>query len=177
VGFIGKNNMLIVPGYGSYVYLAEILTTAYLEFIPAAAVPTQCASCRRCIDACPTGALERAFCLDASQCLSYLTIESKKPVNERQAQKMGGCFFGCDRCQEVCPFNCEDEERVVALPSTPEWLWMSEEAFELQFGRSTLARAGLARLKENILAIRRSGFAQRQVGERREAQGFENETV
>jgi epoxyqueuosine reductase len=154
IGFIGKNNMLIVPGYGSYVYLAEILTTAYLEFAPTEVMPTQCASCRRCIDACPTCALERAFCLDASRCLSYLTIESKKRVNEQQAEKMGDCFFGCDRCQEACPFNQEDEKRVVVLPSSPEWLGMSEETFEVQFGRSALARAGLARLKENIRAIK-----------------------
>lgn len=153
IGFIGKNNMLIVPGCGSYVYLAEILTTVYLEFAPTEAMPTPCASCRRCLDACPTAALERAFYLDASRCLSYLTIESKKPVNERQAQKMGECFFGCDRCQEACPFNQEDENRAVVLPSTPEWLQMSEETFEIQFGRSALTRAGLARLKENIRAI------------------------
>ncbi len=155
LGFIGKNNMLIIPGYGSYVYLAEILTTASLELPPTKVVPTQCGTCRRCIDVCPTGALEQPFCLDASRCLSYLTIESKKAVNERQAQDMGECRFGCDRCQEACPFNPDNEKRVVVLPSAPEWLQMSAETFASRFGRSTLARAGLARLKANIRAIRR----------------------
>ena len=155
VGFIGKNNMLIVPGHGSYVYLAEILTTAHLTFQPAEAVPTQCESCRRCIDACPTGALERAFLLDASRCLSYLTIESKSPLNERQALKMGDCFLGCDRCQEACPCNRDREERAVVLPSASEWLQMTAKNFEIRFGRSSLARPGLARLQQNIRAIRR----------------------
>lgn len=153
IGFVGKNNMLIIPDYGSYFFLAEILTTAPPEFLPAEIVKNQCGSCRACLDSCPTGALEQSFHLNASKCLSYLTIEDKTPVDLEIGKKMGDCFFGCDRCQEVCLFNKEKESRQVVLPSTSELLQMDQDEFNKKFGESAFARQGLEKLRSNILIM------------------------
>ncbi|MFC1822489.1 tRNA epoxyqueuosine(34) reductase QueG [Thermodesulfobacteriota bacterium] len=154
IGFIGKNNMLIIPGYGSYFYIAEILTTAPLEFLGVQPMESQCGECRKCIDACPSGALERSFFLNASRCLSYLTIESRDPVDRVNGRKMGDCFFGCDRCQEVCPFNREEMPRDISLPSTDVFIAMGLGDFDEHFGHTSFTRAGLEKLKTNIAAIR-----------------------
>ncbi|MBN2060599.1 MAG: tRNA epoxyqueuosine(34) reductase QueG [Deltaproteobacteria bacterium] len=153
VGFIGKNNMLIIPGYGSFFYLAEILTTADLDFQSARPYVNQCGSCKRCVDSCPTGALEKPFLLNSSKCLSYLTIEHKHAVSADVGRRMGDCFFGCDRCQEVCPFNSFEQSIHVSLPSTEEFLKMTEEKFKERFGRTALARAGLDKIKNNICVL------------------------
>jgi epoxyqueuosine reductase len=154
MGFMGKNNMLIIPGYGSYFYLAEILTTAPLEFSSAEPIENQCGSCTLCIDSCPTGALEKPFYLDASRCLSYLTIEHKGVINGENGRKMGDCFFGCDRCQEVCLFNGGGISRQTFLPTTDDFLRMNDEDFKKRFGKTAFARAGLEKLKTNIQAVR-----------------------
>ena len=119
MGFIGKNNMLIIPGHGSYFYLAEILTTAQLEFLFPEPMENQCGACTVCIDSCPTGALEKPFYLDASVCLSYVTIEQKGKTKADMGRKMGDCFFGCDRCQEICPFNEGEASMQIHLPAAP----------------------------------------------------------
>jgi epoxyqueuosine reductase len=153
VGFIGKNNMLIVPGSGSYLYLMEILSTAEIHFRPSEPMMNRCASCTQCLDACPTGALEAPFSFDASLCLSYLTIEYRGALNRKTGRKMGRCFFGCDVCQEVCPFNGEGSGRDISLPSLEEILGMGKRGFRERFGRTAFARAGFERLKRNIEAI------------------------
>jgi epoxyqueuosine reductase len=153
IGFIGKNNMLIIPGHGSYFYLAEILTTAHLEFLSTEPMENQCETCTLCIDSCPTGALEKPFYLDASKCLSYITIEQKGNTKRDMGRKMGGCFLGCDRCQEVCPFNEGEASLQIHLPTTGQFLKMSDKEFEEKFGRTAFARAGLEKLKSNIQAI------------------------
>ena len=154
IGFIGKNNMLIIPGYGSYFYLAEILTTLDIETKRARAFENRCGECTRCIDACPTGALEKPFLLNAGKCLSYLTIEHKEPVDTAYGRLMGDCFFGCDRCQEVCPFNKEQGPAQRLLPSTDSLLRMDEHLFKEKFGKTTFSRAGLEKIKANIQAVR-----------------------
>ena len=116
IGFIGKNNMLIVPGYGSYCFLVEILTTAQFTIPFFSGAENMCGSCTKCIDMCPTGALKAPFYIDVSQCLSYLTIEAEDAIDKETAKKMRNTFFGCDVCQEVCPFN-KKEPDVVILPS------------------------------------------------------------
>lgn len=152
IGFIGKNNMLIVPGYGSYCYLVEILTTARFPIPAFKGHESECGSCTRCIDSCPTGALKAPFYLDVSRCLSYLTVESKGDIDREAAGKMGNTFFGCDKCQEVCPLNGQ-EQSIVSLPSTGDILAMSESEFKGTFGRSAFERAGLEKLKGNIRAL------------------------
>jgi len=157
MGFIGKNNMLIIPGYGSYFYLAEIFTSIPLDVPPVQAMDNQCGSCNLCLDACPAWALERPFSINASRCLSYLTIESKGQVSPVEGMKMGNCFFGCDRCQEACPFNGHKESGKVLLPSSEEILEMQGEEFDRRFGKTSFKRAGLEKVKGNIRAIMASG--------------------
>ncbi len=154
IGFIGKNNMLIMPGYGSYFYLAEILTTANLGFLSMEPMENQCGTCTRCIDSCPTGALEKPFYLEVSKCISYLTIEHKGRTKRDMGTKMGSCFFGCDRCQEVCPFNEDEASMQIQLPPTDAFLQMNHEEFGERFGDTAFARAGLEKLKSNIQAVR-----------------------
>jgi epoxyqueuosine reductase len=154
IGFIGKNTMLIIPGLGSYTFLAEILTTSLLPFPESRPMETRCGACTRCIEACPTGALENAYTLDASKCLSYLTIEKKGMVNSETARDMGDCFFGCDVCQEVCPFNGSEKSRDLSLPPTDKILEMKDEDFKRDFGRTAFSRAGLEKVKSNIRAVR-----------------------
>ena len=152
VGFIGKNNMLIVPGYGSYVFLSEIFTTADFSFPEPKIMEDHCNNCERCIDSCPTGALKKPYCFDARRCLSYISIEYKGEIKEEFAKRMFPFFFGCDRCQQVCPFN-ERGERFVCLPSVNEFLNMEKDEFEKRFGRTALRRVGLERIKRNLRAI------------------------
>lgn len=155
LGFIGKNNMLIVPGHGSYVNLAEILTTAPIDFEVSKVMESRCGDCNRCIQACPTGAVERPFSLNVPRCLAYMSVEYRGEFKEGQGKIMGKCFLGCDRCQEVCPLNNGGEAKLLSLPSTEEFLEMDEPIFSARFGVTALARPGLARVKRNILAIMR----------------------
>ncbi|MGD8226249.1 MAG: tRNA epoxyqueuosine(34) reductase QueG [Desulfobacteraceae bacterium] len=154
IGFIGKNSMLIIPGHGSYFYLAEILTTANLGSLSMEPMEEQCGTCKRCIDSCPTGALEKPFYLDASKCISYLTIEHKGGTKRDVGRKMGNCFFGCDRCQEVCPFNEIEASTQIQLPPVDAFLQMNDKEFGERFGHTVFARAGLDKLKSNIQAIK-----------------------
>ena len=114
----------------------------------------QCGDCTRCIEACPTGALEKTFYLDAGKCLSYLTIEHKGPLRGNFGHLMGDCFFGCDRCQEVCPFNKTKGSTKILLPPTEAFLEMEEAAFQEKFGKTAFARAGLVKIKQNIRILR-----------------------
>ncbi len=104
LGWIGKNGMLIHEKRGSYAVLASILTTLELSFDQPA--KSRCGNCRRCLDACPTAALDGETC-DARRCLSYWTIEAKEPMPEEiaRARAESGWLFGCDACQDVCPWN------------------------------------------------------------------------
>ncbi len=154
LGFIGKNTLLIIPGYGSYFFLVEILTTVPLQHPIVAPMPDQCGACTSCVEACPTGALEKPYHLDPSKCLSYLTIEYKGRMNPVLGREMRGCFLGCDRCQEACPFNKGVPTVSVSMPSTKEMLRMGEEDFEKRFEKTSLARPGIEKIKSNIQAAR-----------------------
>jgi len=153
IGFIGKNNMLIIPGYGSYCFLVEILTTATFSMPSSTSIENRCYSCTKCIDSCPSGALKAPFCLDVSRCISYLTIEHKGTITQQTAKNMGNVFFGCDICQEVCPFNKKGSP-VVSLPSTEDILSMNEDEFTNTLGKTAFERAGLKKLKYTIGLIR-----------------------
>jgi epoxyqueuosine reductase len=109
LGWIGKNTLLINEKYGSYFVLGEIITDLELDIDTAEHIKNGCGSCRKCIEACPTGALTEPYILDAKRCLSYLTIESKDPLPSEFANLIKTGQYGCDICQEVCPYN---EKRV-----------------------------------------------------------------
>lgn len=154
MGFIGKNNALIIPGHGSYVFLAEILSTAQIPQKETLPKENKCGSCVLCLNTCPTGALEAPYSLNASNCLSYLTIEYHGAINNSVGEKMGNCFFGCDLCQEVCPFNKDISSGNISLPSTDEILGMEEKDFQARLGKTAFNRAGLKKIKSNIRAIK-----------------------
>ncbi len=161
LGFIGKNTMLIHPRRGSYFFLGEILTD--LEFDPddydSPGRATMCGSCTRCLAACPTHAFPRPHVLDARRCISYLTIEHKGWIDRDLRPLMGNWVYGCDVCQEVCPFQRfaplthqiafvpADTGRVA--PPILTLLDLNPSAFELLFRASPIARIGRDRLVGN----------------------------
>ena len=129
LGWIGKNTNLIIPGKGSFFFLGEIVTTLELDYDHPQA--NRCGSCRRCLDACPTGALERPGHLDAGKCLSYLTIEHKGDIPTEQAARLGNRLYGCDTCQEVCPWNrFARPTREAAFHPTPDFLSLQKESLQ-----------------------------------------------
>jgi epoxyqueuosine reductase len=161
LGWIGKNTMLIRPGAGSFFFIGTIFTDLVLE-ADRAVVTDHCGSCTRCLDACPTGALVEPRVLDATRCISYLTIEQKGPIPEPLAERLEGWVFGCDICNEVCPWNLRFAEPAStqayepweSLAGTGPELFdeMDEEEFARRFGDTPLERAGLRGMRRNFHA-------------------------
>jgi epoxyqueuosine reductase len=103
LGFVGKNGLVITPGQGSYQLLGEVVTT--LSLAPGTPMSERCGECTRCLDACPTQAFAAPFVLDARRCIAYLTIEQPEAPPDELREAIGEHLFGCDVCQEVCPWN------------------------------------------------------------------------
>ncbi|MGE5838374.1 MAG: epoxyqueuosine reductase, partial [Deltaproteobacteria bacterium] len=154
LGFIGKNTLLVIPGYGSYLFLVEILTNAPLQFSLVEPMPDQCGACTACMEACPTGALEEPYHVNARKCLAYLTIEHKGDIRPELGPGMKRCFLGCDQCQEACPHNKRALMPGVTMPASDALLDMGEEDFKKRFGRTSLARPGMDKIKSNLRAAR-----------------------
>ncbi len=159
LGFVGKNTMLIHPRRGSYFFLGEILTDLEFSLYDEPSPATMCGSCTRCLLACPTRAFPRPHVLDARRCISYLTIEHKGWIDRSLRPLMGNWIFGCDVCQDVCPwqrfapetvepaFRPSDIDR--AAPPLLSLLAMDTARFQTQFGGSPIARIGRDRLVRN----------------------------
>jgi len=171
LGWTGKNTCLIHPKLGSWNFLAVIVTSLELaEESAPLSVPDRCGSCRRCIDACPTGALTEPYRMDATRCISYLTIEHRGEIAEELRAGMGRQVFGCDICQDVCPWNRKapigvgnDSDlapRRELINPDLEWLAGLELAdFERLFNGSPIRRAGFAGLRRNVaIAMGNSGL-------------------
>lgn len=159
LGWIGKNSMMISRKHGSYFFIAEIITDLELEYDDPFG-GNYCGDCSRCMDACPTGAIVAPRTLDASKCISYLTIELKDSIPQEFKGKTNNWIFGCDVCQDVCPWNKFSIKHSIT-PFEPsgkwtEWsreIWenIEEKEFKAVFGKSALKRAGFKKLKESIV--------------------------
>jgi epoxyqueuosine reductase len=155
LGFSGKSTLTIVPGLGTWVLLGELIVGVELE--PSEPIPAGCGSCTACLEACPTGAFVSAEVLDARRCISYLTIENEGPIPLELRSKIGQRIFGCDVCQEVCPFNASPapRPRAAELEPRPELETPDLERL-LEMGsadhRKLVKRTALRRAKRQTLA-------------------------
>ncbi len=156
LGWFGRNTNLLNRYHGSYFFLAEILTD--LEFEPAGEPYREhCGSCRRCLDLCPTGALTDGYRLEPRLCISYLTIEHRGPLPYEMRSRLGNWIFGCDVCQEVCPWN-DDHARAAPInaalmPSLSELLELDEGGFRRRFGGSAIRRTKRRGLLRNATVV------------------------
>jgi epoxyqueuosine reductase len=172
LGWTAKNTCLIHPRLGSFGFLAVLLTSLPVEVEEALVrlASDRCGTCARCLDACPTGALTAPYQMDATRCISYLTIEHRAPIAEELMAGIGRQVFGCDICQDVCPWNSPRRAPISADPDLAvreelvnpalEWLAALDEAdFERAFNGSPVRRAGFSGLRRNIaIAMGNSGL-------------------
>jgi epoxyqueuosine reductase len=163
LGFVGKNTLLIIPGKGSYFFLGELIVDLELDYD--SPVSQNCGKCRRCLDACPTGAIEKPHWVNARKCISYQTIENKGEISPEIVARLSNNVYGCDICQVVCPwnryarphntpgFNPSDEFLSLDYEGFQE---MDEETYRRIFRRSAVKRAKFAGLKRNVTALKSS---------------------
>jgi epoxyqueuosine reductase len=167
VGWIGKNTCVINQKLGSWLFLAVIVTS--IELAPDLPAPERCGTCTRCIEACPTQAIVAPYELDSNKCISYLTIEKRGSIPEELRAGMGQQVFGCDICQDVCPWNRktpasdrpEFQPREGLVNPALAWLAeMSEEEFREKFRGSPIKRTKRYGLRRNaLIAIGNGGDA------------------
>lgn len=159
LGWIAKNTCVINDEIGSWMFLSEILCSLPLEPDPPAL--DQCGTCTLCIDSCPTGAIVEPYVLDATRCLSYLTIEVRGEIPIDQRESVGNRAYGCDICQEVCPWNAQPaDENAATTPWLPRatfdgrtlaQLWRTPDAeLRAAMKKSAMTRAGVRRLRRNV---------------------------
>jgi epoxyqueuosine reductase len=162
LGHIGKNTILINPEFGSFHFIGDIITDLELEYDPHHEKDL-CGKCTRCMDACPTGAITAPRLLDARRCIAYHTIESRGIIPQELKGKFNGWIFGCDTCQDVCPWNNKAKPNSEpAFSLTPglktmnreKWERLTREQFNDLFRHSAIKRTGFERLKRNILFLK-----------------------
>lgn len=168
LGFVGKNTMLIRPGLGSYFFIASLFLSISADALVAsksanhAIFNLDCGDCRKCMDACPTGAIEDPYFLNATKCLSYLSIEHRGVVKENFLPHFAKTMYGCDICQEVCPYNLKTRDfleiaditrahQPLGRISVMDVARMSESEYESWFGGTAMTRAKYAGLVRNAL--------------------------
>ena len=158
LGFIGKNTTLIHPKKGSFFFIGHLFLPLDLTET-GSELTNRCGRCTKCLDACPTGALEAPFHIDARKCLSYLTIEFKGPLDGHDPEKFHNWIYGCDICQDVCPYNrfslpnsepeFQPSEKLLSMRKE-DWKNLNQADFVALFKRSAMQRAGFEGLKRNI---------------------------
>ena len=158
LGFIGKNTSLIHPKKGSFFFIGHIFLPIQIEPV-GELIPNHCGTCTKCLDACPTGALDRPFHIDAKRCISYLTIEHKGPINSIDKTKFNDWIYGCDLCQDACPYNrfstankeplFQPSEQLKTMDKT-KWQQLDGDTFNEMFSHSAMKRVGFEGLKRNI---------------------------
>jgi len=158
LGWIGKNSNLIHPKHGSFFFIAELILD--IDLVPDGPIKDYCGTCTRCIDACPTDAIVEPYVVDGSKCISYLTIELKDQLLPSEMKgKMDNWMFGCDICQDVCPWNrfskptseikFNPHENLLKM-SKADWTDLTEEVFKELFKKSAVKRTKFDGLKRNI---------------------------
>ena len=163
VGWVGKNTLLITRNLGSYVFLSEMLINVELE--PDKSHKNYCGTCSACIDKCPTNAFVEEKFLDSNKCISYLTIEYRDELSEKETRMLEQNIYGCDICQEVCPWNKFAKQtqideflpRDLILSRTiEEWSKLSEDEFREIFRKSAVKRTKFKGLTRNIHAVKKN---------------------
>jgi epoxyqueuosine reductase len=161
LGWVGKNTMLIDRRLGSFTLLGVLLLDVELAYDPPHA-SDHCGTCTRCLDACPTGAFPEPYTLDARKCLSYWTVEHRGPIDEEFAARLDGWVFGCDVCQDVCPWNrkappglwpAEETNSKLSDPDLIDWLDHDPREFSRSLKPTALARAKRSGLLRNAALI------------------------
>jgi epoxyqueuosine reductase len=164
LGWIGKNTMLIDPRRGSFLFLATVLTDLDLLVDPPFEAD-RCGTCRRCLDACPTQAFPDERVLDSRKCISYLTIEYKGEIEPPLAEQMGDRVFGCDACQDVCPWNVNfahesaserDISRSEKAVNLEELVAIADEEFQARYAQTAFARPGPRGMRRNARIVQRN---------------------
>ena len=160
LGWVGKNSNIINKQQGSFFFIAELIIDLDLEYD--SPVADHCGTCTRCIDACPTDAIVQPYLVDGSKCISYFTIELKENTPPEMKNKFQDWAFGCDICQDVCPWNRfskpHNEPHFMPNPEAlnltrKDWEEMTEEVFRKLFKDSPLKRAGFEKMMDNIKAL------------------------
>jgi epoxyqueuosine reductase len=162
-GWIGKNTNLIKPQVGSFFFIGELIVD--LEIEADTPIKDYCGTCTKCIDACPTNALDTPYVLDANKCISYLTIELKEDIPSEFKGKMDDWIFGCDICQDVCPWNSFsvahnhqefEANELIKHYNLMDWEEITEEIFNKHFKKSAIKRTKWQGLKRNINFVKQS---------------------
>ncbi len=159
LGWIGKNTNLINKQQGSFFFIAELILDIHLE--ADGPIKDYCGTCTACIDACPTDAIVQPYVVDGSKCISYFTIELLEAIPTQYQAKLDNWIFGCDVCQDVCPWNrfSKPTEEIRFTPnekmlsmSKQDWLEITEDLFAQHLKDSPISRAGIEGMKRNVLA-------------------------
>lgn len=157
VGWFGKNTNILTSGYGSWVFLGQVITD--LDLVPDTPLSKNCGDCVRCIDACPTGAIVSPYTIDATRCISFLTIELRGSIPRELRHLVGDWIFGCDICQDVCPVNREVKRSLepafaqrhdFGAPALLPLLELTDETFSERFRLSPIKRAKRVGLQRNV---------------------------
>jgi len=163
LGWVGKNGLLLHPQYGSQFFIGGFFLNRHLEK-EMSAIPDRCGTCRRCIEACPTAAIEEGRQINAARCISYLTIEKKGEIPSEFHTKIGPRIFGCDTCQQVCPWNAG--QLAEALPegskfrrTLEDWQEILQQGggFKRLFKETPLCRAGRQKMLRNVEIVIENG--------------------